>query len=79
MPKFRVNLLKTVSYTIEVEADDEDAAIDAAYDQAPSVCAQCSGWGQDWGYDDGNDWQTAEDSHAEDYNAERHGPTVEPA
>lgn len=27
---------------------DYDLVLDAAYAQVPSVCAQCSGWGQKW-------------------------------
>lgn len=32
MPKFIVHLTQTVSCAVEVEADDYDAAIDAAFD-----------------------------------------------
>ena len=52
MPKYSVDFETSVSVTITVEADDEDAAIDKAYDEIPSsVCAQCSGWGQKWSLD----------------------------
>lgn len=56
MPKYRVYLETTASFTIEVDADDEDAALDAAYGEARGVCAQCSGWGQPWGLDLG-EWE----------------------
>ena len=35
MPKFRVYLINTASYVAEVEAEDEDEAIDLAFDNAP--------------------------------------------
>lgn len=35
MPKFRVYLINTASYVAEVEAEDEDEAIDLAYAEAP--------------------------------------------
>mgnify|MGYP000184366729 CR=1 FL=1 len=52
MPTYSVNFETTASVTITVEAEDEDAAVDLAYDEIPSsVCAQCSGWGQKWSLD----------------------------
>ena len=49
MPRYRVNLRTVASISVEVEADNEDAALEAGYDQAPyEVCAQCSGWEQPW-------------------------------
>lgn len=57
LKKYRVNLETTASMTIEVEAEDEDHAIDKAYDEIPgSVCARCSGWEQKWGLDLG-EWE----------------------
>ena len=54
MARYRVYFETTASCTVEVDADDEDAAIDKAYDEIPSgVCAQCSGWGQPWSLDFG--------------------------
>lgn len=56
-------------------ADDPDAiaeamreaAIEAAYDNAPStLCAECSGWHQKWGCDIG-DWELLD---------EKYGPAV---
>ncbi len=58
MPKYRVYLQTVASVSIEVEAEDKEAAIDAAFEEVPSgVCAQCSGWGQKWGLDLG-EWGT---------------------
>lgn len=48
MPKYRVVLETTASAYAEVEADDREAAIEAAFEDLPSLCAQCGGWGQDW-------------------------------
>ncbi len=58
MPKYRVYLQTVASVSIEVEAEDKEAAIDAAFEEAPSgVCAQCSGWGRKWSLDVG-EWGT---------------------
>lgn len=35
MPKYRVYLLSTASYVAEVEAEDEDEAIELAYEEVP--------------------------------------------
>ena len=49
MARYRVYFETTASCTVEVDADDEDAALDKAHDEIPTgVCAQCSGWGQPW-------------------------------
>lgn len=53
MAEYQVHFLQTVSISVTVEADDPEDAIEKAFDEAPSgVCAQCSGWGQQWGRDD---------------------------
>lgn len=58
MPKYRVYLQTSASMTVTVEAEDPDAALDAAYEEAPGgVCAQCSGWGKNWSLDLG-EWES---------------------
>lgn len=65
--KRTVYLETTASFTVTVEIPDDtpeekiDAiAIDAACNEAPSsVCAQCAGWGQNWGMDLG-EWEATE-------------------
>lgn len=64
MPKFKVNLVKELSFSMTVEAENEDAAYDEALDYAPGISAQESGWGQKWSVDDG-DWQSPEDYYGE--------------
>ncbi len=60
MAKYRVNIPKTLWFYTEVEASNEEEALDKAYDLAPSLCAQCGGWGQDhWSVDDG-EWGNGE-------------------
>lgn len=76
MPKYRINLVRTDSFTIEVEAGDEDEALDIAYGEAPRLDAQSSGWGKKWGIDDG-EWVSLEDFHGVDYKPKMHGSTVE--
>lgn len=80
MPKYRVTFAKTITCVVDVEADDETAAIDQAYNDAPhSLCAQCGGWGQRWGVNDDAEWETLDEFHGENYDPERYGATVEPA
>lgn len=60
MTRYRVNMQATAYYAIEVEAEDEDSAVDAAYAEAPDICAQCSGWGQKYSMELG-EWGLADD------------------
>lgn len=61
MPKYMVNFVATASMTITVEAEDAEAAIEAAHEDAPTgVCAQCSGWGQDFSLDLSGEWELSE-------------------
>jgi len=67
--KYRIYMETTASTAITVEVaddldDDEarDAAIDAAYENLPDLCARCSGWGQaagielsEWDLEEGED------------------------
>lgn len=47
MPEFKVHMSAVSSFSITVEADDYEAAIEKAYEaHSPSVCSQCSGWRQ---------------------------------
>lgn len=70
MPKYRIHFTATASTTVVVEADDASEAREIADDQfaSPSICAQCSGWGQDysmdlgeWEQDEADDGVTVED------------------
>lgn len=70
MPKYRVHYVSTASSTVVVEAEDAIAAREAAEEvfEDPSICAQCSGWGQsysvdlgEWEQDDSADGVTEED------------------
>lgn len=71
MSKFRVTLITTASASIEVEADDRDDAIDAAFEKVPSICAKCGGWGEDYGLELGDfDVPTDEDGKEADWAAE---------
>lgn len=43
MSMYRVRLVRTASAVFDVEADDEDQAIEAAFEQAPAgLCHQCA-------------------------------------
>lgn len=53
MKTYTVHLSQVVSIAVRVEAEDEEAALDLAYEKKPSgICASCSGWGQSWNRDD---------------------------
>lgn len=72
MPEFRVHMSTVSSFSITVEAEDYEAAIDKAYEEhSPSVCAQCSGWRQNWSLDIGDTLETdaVEQDGAEVYDA----------
>jgi hypothetical protein len=56
MPKYQVSMPKVIWLTIDVEAENEEMAQEVAWEEAPSFCAQCTGWGRNWGIDDDNTW-----------------------
>lgn len=63
MPQYRVSIPKVIWLVAKVEAEDEELAIEAAHDIAPSLCAHCSGWGQEqWAVDE-DDWGGIGDLH----------------
>lgn len=76
MPMYEVQLAKTLWATIKVEADDEESAMEAALDDAPRICAQCSGWGDgDASVSDDDDWMPVNE-FVDDYSVEKSGPVV---
>ena len=57
MAKYQVVFQSAAEVYVTVEASDPEEAIDLAYDHIPDdVCAQCSGWGQDYTLDIGDSW-----------------------
>jgi hypothetical protein len=60
MPEYVVYFRTVASTAVRVEADDEDEAVEAAFEELPHLCAQCSGWGQRAGVELG-DWQTLDE------------------
>lgn len=59
VPTYRVHLRQTVSCAVTVEAEDEEAAIEHAVQAAPTtLCASCSGWGEQWSMDLSGEWET---------------------
>ena len=74
--KYRVKLVRTDHFNAVIEAENEEEAMDAAYAMAPEICAQDSGWGQDWGVDI-DDWQDIEDFYGKEYDSNYHGLTIE--
>jgi hypothetical protein len=76
MPKYTVNLAKTIWYSIEVEADDEEAALDLGHAQAPRLGANACGWGEKWSISDDDEWLPYDEFY-ENYDPEQHGRSVE--
>lgn len=79
MSLYRVELVRTDSYSVEVEADDPDQALEMAYEDAPSLCAHCSGMGSGTkGSVDEGEWMVPEDffRHSE-YDPGLHGVGVQ--
>jgi hypothetical protein len=65
MPKFNVSLPKVIWYDTQVEADTAEKAIAKSYDEAPGLCAQCSGWGHDWSISDDCGWNNVDSFESE--------------
>jgi hypothetical protein len=61
MPKYRVSLSTNAWVTVTVEADNAEAAIEEAYQDAPNLCAQCSGWGRNFSLELGDEWELMPD------------------
>lgn len=66
MPKYRVDVPVTMTYTVIVEAESETEAIEAV--EVPGLlCAQCSGWGRKHSLDPSDpDFNNAEAELVED-------------
>lgn len=60
MTAYKVYLRTVASASIDVEAESEEEAIELAFDQAPYLCAQCSGWGRKAGIELG-EWSMADE------------------
>lgn len=59
MPTYRVYLRQTVHCAVTVEAEDEEAAIEYAVQAVPTtLCASCSGCGEQWSMDLSGEWET---------------------
>jgi len=62
MSTYRIFLTQEACVSVEVEADDFEAAVDAALDKAPrDVCGQCGGWGRDYSLELDGEWEPSED------------------
>lgn len=55
MAQYDVQIPKVIWLNIKVEADNEEAAIEEAFQQAPGMCHQCTGWRTNWSIDE-DDW-----------------------
>ncbi len=62
MAKYRVYLQTVASTSIEVEADDKDAALEAAVSaDMPTICVHCSGYGDpDKSLELGDEWDISQ-------------------
>ena len=59
--RYRVFFEQTASSVVEVEAENEETAVDLAYKELPpGVCASCAGWGGQPGVDLAGEWEMYE-------------------
>lgn len=65
MSSYTFYFTTVMSASVTVEAEDAEEALDLAYEELPPVglCAQCTGWGQQWNRDTGGDWELDETSY----------------
>jgi hypothetical protein len=78
MPKYKVNMARTVWLTANVEADDEESALEAAHEVVPGFSAIESGWGSHGKFSaDGDPWVPIDEFYGSEYNKKLHGPVVE--
>lgn len=56
MTIYKVTLGKSLTFYQEVEADNEEQALDIAVENAPSLCAHCTGYSDEWSVDE-SDWE----------------------
>ena len=60
--KYRVSMRAMAYLSVTVEAENEEDAIEAAYEEIPSgVCARCSGWNESWSLDIG-EWAPTDEA-----------------
>ena len=61
MTKYRVYLQTMASTSVVVEADTKEEAYEKSGEMdMPTICAQCSGWGQKYSLDLGDAWEVPE-------------------
>ncbi|MEU5878215.1 hypothetical protein [Spirillospora sp. NPDC047279] len=75
--KYRVNFARTTWASVFVEAETEDEAVEAAFEELPEFTARESGWGSfgKWSAD-ADDWMTVDEFYGPEYETGQHGPVV---
>lgn len=58
MPKYRLIYETKAWFYIDIEAKDEDTAVEEGYQEIPEICAQCSGWGRSYSLELGDEWES---------------------
>ncbi|MEU4575970.1 hypothetical protein [Nonomuraea sp. NPDC023979] len=80
MPKYRVQMARVTWLTANVEADNEDEALEKAHGIAPAFTARECGWGSvDKWTADADEWQPLDKFYAAfgEYDPEQHGLVIE--
>ena len=81
MALYDVHMARTTWLTMHVEADDEDQALEEAYQEAPTFTAHEGGWGSFGKWDaDAGEWEPIDEFHnwaEKGYDPKAHGPVVE--
>ncbi|MEW1547515.1 hypothetical protein [Streptomyces tsukubensis] len=66
MTKYRINLSTAANASITVETEETDPELiyqEALHEGIPHPCAQCSGWGQNWELEIGDEWDVETDKN----------------
>jgi hypothetical protein len=65
MAKYTVLLVSHANATVTVETDETDPEriLEAAWENTPSICAQCGGWGRKFSLELGDEWEPVEDEN----------------
>ncbi len=53
-------LARDLEKTVDELTEDDLTELAYEYMETPDICAQCSGWGQSWGLELGDEWDIVE-------------------
>ena len=77
MAKYRVQFARTTWLTAEVDAEDEEQALEEAYEIVPGFTAHEAGWGSTGWWADADEWMPMDEFLGDEYSEKAFGPVVE--